>query len=57
MSPDGPEQREADRAEQMQSYYESLDRTERYEEESVDEALLDLAQAKMMLWAVDRILQ
>lgn len=54
--PDGPTERDADRAEKLQSYYESLDRTERYQEESVDEALLDLAQARMTGWFIDRVL-
>lgn len=47
MSPDGPEQREADHAERMQAYYESIDRTERAEEERVDEALMDQALNRM----------
>lgn len=43
----GPEEREADHAERMQAYYESLERTEQHEEEQVDEALMEQAARRM----------
>lgn len=55
--PDGPEQRTADDAEYYEGQYDAIERIEQREREQGEEALLDLAQARMMAWAVDRILR
>jgi hypothetical protein len=52
----GPEERTADAEERSEREYDELDREEKLADEAVDESLLDIAEAKMLSWAVDRVL-
>lgn len=51
--PDGPEQREADAQEQSWAEDERIER----DEDQADSELMDIAQARMMAWALERVFQ
>ena len=53
--PDGPEEREADNAEYFDREEDRIDAIEDRADVDVDAALMDIAQAKMMNWALDRV--
>lgn len=60
--PDGPCEREADNAEYYEREYDAIERIEQREREQKEdllfpEALLDIAQARMMAWALERVFQ
>lgn len=54
--PDGPEERTADLEETAELHYDELDRTMRIEEEQVDESLLELAEARMQSFWLERVM-
>jgi hypothetical protein len=49
------EERMADLEERFEIEWDHLDHIERREESQVDDALLEIAQAKMMNWALERV--
>lgn len=53
--PDGLEQRTADLEERSERESDRIEALEDRAEGQVDEALIDIAQAKMMSWALDRV--
>lgn len=59
--PDGFEQREADNAEYYEREYDAIERIEQREREQKEdllfpEDLMDIAQARMTSWFIDRVL-
>lgn len=55
--PDGLEQRTADAEERSEREYDELDREERLAGEAVDESLLDIAEAKMNSYWLERVIR
>jgi hypothetical protein len=55
VGPDGPVEREQWAEERSEREYDELDREEKLADEAVDESLLDIAEARMAGYWLDRV--